>query len=471
MTTSRAILSILAGGSLALAGADGLAQPALGQGDSPNEGARAALLPVVAMLSTAASLYDPALTGPRRRELLDAAVADLGKTAGLEDAALAALRGLGAATSDAEDAGPAADRAALSALIEELGRRHRSDQLDKAWLESAHEQTASLVNRFGEAGLQHLPAYATAASAQLLIEAELLAAYATVEHNLASVDDRLARWLQSSEPSLASLRTTINARAAPYRERLEARRDFLLTEGYVGEDGVETVDAYQDRILYDGLQAGGPAFSSISRISSSQKKEGHYALSGARLFYYQSDKDWSSVGGAHCAFGTHDDRPLNESAKYPDTKRLLDRMSRNSFTAEACIKEAYNQDFQQLAPLATQLAQLDALTQILEETRRRIALGRTWPARPSLALKDARPAYPSVSRELGEQGATLAHVCVTAEGEAETVEIVRSSGSRRLDLAAKSWLEQQTFKLGRAPCYSQLVTWDLGPEAPHPGER
>lgn len=51
-------------------------------------------------------------------------------------------------------------------------------------------------------------------------------------------------------------------------------------------------------------------------------------------------------------------------------------------------------------------------------------------------LHNPRPAYPPVSRRLGEEGRVLLRVQVTAEGQACKVELKQSSGFSRLDQAA-----------------------------------
>lgn len=71
------------------------------------------------------------------------------------------------------------------------------------------------------------------------------------------------------------------------------------------------------------------------------------------------------------------------------------------------------------------------------------------PARVELPSSDAaylnnpKPAYPALSRRLGEQGKVLVRVLIGVDGKAEQVEIRRSSGYERLDQSAlatvRSW--------------------------------
>jgi len=60
-------------------------------------------------------------------------------------------------------------------------------------------------------------------------------------------------------------------------------------------------------------------------------------------------------------------------------------------------------------------------------------------------LNNPRPEYPRVSRRMGEHGKVMLRVYVTAQGTAERVEVRTSSGSQRLDQAARSAVEQWKF--------------------------
>jgi periplasmic protein TonB len=60
-------------------------------------------------------------------------------------------------------------------------------------------------------------------------------------------------------------------------------------------------------------------------------------------------------------------------------------------------------------------------------------------------LNNPRPEYPRVSRRMGEHGKVMLRVYVTAQGTAERVEVRTSSGSQRLDHAARSAVEQWKF--------------------------
>ena len=60
-------------------------------------------------------------------------------------------------------------------------------------------------------------------------------------------------------------------------------------------------------------------------------------------------------------------------------------------------------------------------------------------------LNNPAPAYPRFSRRAGEEGRVLLKVLVTAEGDAETVGIEKSSGFKRLDNAALKAVKRWQF--------------------------
>ena len=65
-----------------------------------------------------------------------------------------------------------------------------------------------------------------------------------------------------------------------------------------------------------------------------------------------------------------------------------------------------------------------------------VTLQNTPPRFDADYLHNPEPEYPALSRRLGEQGRVMLRVLVSAEGNALTVEIERSSGYLRLDAAA-----------------------------------
>lgn len=60
-------------------------------------------------------------------------------------------------------------------------------------------------------------------------------------------------------------------------------------------------------------------------------------------------------------------------------------------------------------------------------------------------LKNPAPAYPSLSRRLGEEGRVLLRVQVSVDGSATAVQVKQSSGFERLDDAARSAVAKWKF--------------------------
>jgi protein TonB len=60
-------------------------------------------------------------------------------------------------------------------------------------------------------------------------------------------------------------------------------------------------------------------------------------------------------------------------------------------------------------------------------------------------LKNPRPDYPRAAKRMGEQGKVMLRVYVSTTGAPEKIEIGTSSGSRRLDEAARAAVEQWKF--------------------------
>lgn len=68
--------------------------------------------------------------------------------------------------------------------------------------------------------------------------------------------------------------------------------------------------------------------------------------------------------------------------------------------------------------------------------------GQTMPDRAAAGIlaTHTTPAYPLVSLRLGEEGVVTLRLTVRADGHVGAAEIVTSSGSRRLDEAAREWV-------------------------------
>ena len=60
-------------------------------------------------------------------------------------------------------------------------------------------------------------------------------------------------------------------------------------------------------------------------------------------------------------------------------------------------------------------------------------------------LKNPAPAYPALSKRMGEEGKVILRVSVTPQGTADSVEIKTSSGSQRLDEAAQKTVRTWRF--------------------------
>jgi len=58
----------------------------------------------------------------------------------------------------------------------------------------------------------------------------------------------------------------------------------------------------------------------------------------------------------------------------------------------------------------------------------------------SIAGTHTIPPYPELARRLGEQGQVFLRITIGADGQVTDVSVTRSSGSERLDEAAKSWV-------------------------------
>jgi len=77
-------------------------------------------------------------------------------------------------------------------------------------------------------------------------------------------------------------------------------------------------------------------------------------------------------------------------------------------------------------------------------------------------LRNPPPAYPTLSRRIGEQGRVVLRVLVSAAGSPQAVEIRESSGHPRLDRAAREAVERWRFvpaKRGDQP----IAAWVLVP--------
>ena len=75
-------------------------------------------------------------------------------------------------------------------------------------------------------------------------------------------------------------------------------------------------------------------------------------------------------------------------------------------------------------------------------------------------LQNPKPAYPPMSRRLGEEGKVVLHVRVSAQGQPLAVDIKQSSGFPRLDEAARSAVERWRFvpaRQGNEPVETNIL--------------
>jgi protein TonB len=71
------------------------------------------------------------------------------------------------------------------------------------------------------------------------------------------------------------------------------------------------------------------------------------------------------------------------------------------------------------------------------------------PSGDDSGLQNPRPAYPPISRRLGEQGRVVVRVLVSADGLAQQAQVHQSSGHDRLDQSALATVQRWRFVPGR----------------------
>jgi periplasmic protein TonB len=86
----------------------------------------------------------------------------------------------------------------------------------------------------------------------------------------------------------------------------------------------------------------------------------------------------------------------------------------------------------------------------------------TAPRYDAAYLNNPKPAYPLAARRMGEEGTVLLHVRVSAEGLPARIEVRTSSGSERLDDAARNAVAQWRFVPARQGEES-VAAWVLVP--------
>ena len=77
-------------------------------------------------------------------------------------------------------------------------------------------------------------------------------------------------------------------------------------------------------------------------------------------------------------------------------------------------------------------------------------------------LNNPRPAYPSISRRMGEEGKVMLRVYVNAQGLPEQIELQQSSGFERLDKAAMDAVRRWKFVPGTRNGVPEAM-WNIVP--------
>ncbi|MGE4242551.1 energy transducer TonB [Ramlibacter sp.] len=76
-------------------------------------------------------------------------------------------------------------------------------------------------------------------------------------------------------------------------------------------------------------------------------------------------------------------------------------------------------------------------------------------------LQNPKPAYPPLSRRMGEQGTVMLRALIGADGNVQRVEILRSSGYDRLDQAALAAVRQWRFVPGKRGGVPTTMSHDI----------
>lgn len=84
------------------------------------------------------------------------------------------------------------------------------------------------------------------------------------------------------------------------------------------------------------------------------------------------------------------------------------------------------------------------------------------PSSNAAYLNNPRPAYPSISRRMGEQGKVMLRVYVNAQGLPEQIELHKSSGFERLDKAAMDAVRRWKFVPGKRNGVAEAM-WNIVP--------
>ncbi|AVT12618.1 energy transducer TonB, partial [Paracidovorax avenae] len=84
------------------------------------------------------------------------------------------------------------------------------------------------------------------------------------------------------------------------------------------------------------------------------------------------------------------------------------------------------------------------------------------PSSDAAYLNNPKPAYPAISRRLGEQGKVVVRVLIGADGLPQKVELNKSSGYDRLDRLAMETVMRYKFVPGKRNGVPETM-WNLVP--------
>ncbi|MCW8190991.1 energy transducer TonB [Verminephrobacter eiseniae] len=84
------------------------------------------------------------------------------------------------------------------------------------------------------------------------------------------------------------------------------------------------------------------------------------------------------------------------------------------------------------------------------------------PSSDAAYLNNPKPAYPAISRRMGEQGKVLLRVLIGSDGLPQKVEINQSSGFDRLDRQAQEAVMRWRFVPGKRNGVAEAM-WNLVP--------
>ncbi len=87
--------------------------------------------------------------------------------------------------------------------------------------------------------------------------------------------------------------------------------------------------------------------------------------------------------------------------------------------------------------------------------------GLEWPSADADYLQNPRPAYPALSKRLGEQGQVVLRVFIEADGTANKAEIKQSSGFDRLDQAALNSVLRWRYVPGKRAGVAQSMWFNV----------